>query len=83
MKQILVVKPDTLSQQDKQRLQENDIILIEHPNPEEVRVITSLEGIEGNDVLDALAEATKKAGWNVSADFTKFFLDKVLARKKT
>lgn len=57
MKQILVVIPGSLSKASIEKLEKDEFIIIEHPKPNEVRIITSLDGIEGNDFIVALIKA--------------------------
>lgn len=42
-KQLLIVKPGTVSQKDKEKLTKNGYLLIEHPFPSDVRVISALD----------------------------------------
>lgn len=51
MKRILIVKPKTLSATNKKELQDNDVIVIEHPLPSEVVVVNPIAEIESNDLL--------------------------------
>lgn len=67
MKQILIVKPSTISEEQKESLKKNEIIVIEHSNPEEVRLITSMEGFDGNDVFMSAIEAIDDVSGNQKA----------------
>ena len=42
-KQLLIVKPGTVSPKDKEKLTKNGYLLIEHPFPGDVRVISALD----------------------------------------
>lgn len=56
MKQIIIVEPGSLSPEEKAKLPES-IILIEHPEPEKVRIVTPLEGFSGDDLVQSLIHA--------------------------
>ncbi len=52
---ILPVRPGTLSDADKAALQSAGILVIEHPRPDELRLIKPCLSIGGNEMLmDAL-----------------------------
>lgn len=51
MKQIVVVKPKTLSAKDKGKLTKGGYLVIEHEMPSEVRIIQKTEGINGDVIL--------------------------------
>lgn len=58
MTQILVVKPGTLSSNDKGKLRKADIVTIEADRPEDVRLIgTEGPPMDGNDLLYAALSA--------------------------
>lgn len=59
MKQIIVVKPNSLDEANKKLLLENDIVLIEHERPNEVRVINNIDGFEGDDIFNSLVDAIR------------------------
>ena len=84
MKQIIIVKPDTILPEQKAMLEKNSIIVIEHPNPAEVRLITSMEGFDGNDVFMAAIEAINSDSTSMKVSQTKFteILTKKLLGKK-
>ncbi len=80
MKQIIVVKPNTLSAQNKKELIDSNFVVIEHENPSEVRIITQLDGFDGDDMFSALIGTIKKQGFGVKSDFAELFLSKVQDR---
>ena len=82
MKQIIVTKPNSLSAEDKATLKENDIILIEHENPSEVRVISQIEGFEGDDLFDSLVETIKADSGSAKTSFAIRLLSKIMDRPK-
>lgn len=51
-KQLLIVKPNTISSKDKEKLSKNGYLLIEHPFPGDVRVISALD-VDGSILLSA------------------------------
>ncbi len=57
MKQIIVIKPKSISQEDKDVLLKNGCIVIENPNPSAVRIINSYDGLEGDDIFNAAIDA--------------------------
>lgn len=62
MKQILIVRPDTLNAKDKEKLTKNGFLYIEHPNPEEVKVIVETSSENANDVMLSALYALNKLG---------------------
>jgi len=82
MKQIVVVKPNTLSSQSKQALKDADVVLIEHENPSEIRIISQVEGFDGDDFFNSLVETIQKQGFGVKSDFTQVLLSKVQEKNK-
>ena len=82
MKQIIVVKPNSVSAENKKMLQEENCILIEHEKPSEVRVICLAEGLEGDDLFNSLIESILKSNYSTQQDFTNKLLTKILNRKK-
>lgn len=83
MKQIIVTKPNSLSAEDKASLKENDIILIEHENPSEVRVINQIEGFEGDDLFDSLVETIKSGLDSTKSSFASRLLSKIIDKKQS
>lgn len=82
MKQILIVKPSTISDAQKAQLDKNGIIIIEHINPAEVRLITSMDGFDGNDVFMAAIEAIVDipASQKVQSKFTEELIKRLKKR---
>lgn len=78
MKQIIVVKPNSLDEANKKLLTDAGIVLIEHENPNEVRVITQVEGLEGDDVFNCAIDAIR--GTN-NTDLTKILFAKGMLEK--
>lgn len=54
-KKIMVVKPKTLSEQDKKKIEAIGIVCIEHPTPEEVLFLTDHGKIISNDDMFLMA----------------------------
>lgn len=57
MKQIIVVKPNSITKESKLLLKEEDVIVIEHENPNEVRVINTIDGFVSDDVFNCAIDA--------------------------
>lgn len=83
MKQIVVVKPNTLSNESKQALKDADVVLIEHENPSEIRIISQVEGFDGDDFFNSLVETIQGQGFPVKSAFAQIFLNKVQEKNNT
>lgn len=57
MREILIIKPGSLSKASIEKLEKDDFIVIEHLNPNDVRIITAMDGVQGNDFIVALIKA--------------------------
>lgn len=77
MKQIIVVKPNSVSEESKKLLKEENCILIEHENPSEVRVICLTEGLEGDDLFNSMVETIQMQGYSVKGELSDRFLKKI------
>lgn len=71
MKQLLIVKPNTISAKDKEKLTKNGYILIEHPFPGDVRIVNQLD-MDG-DLL--LSSAMKTISYNGSENMKAGFFN--------
>jgi hypothetical protein len=70
MKQIIIVKPGTLLADQLEKLQkEEGVIIIEHPEPSEIRIISTLEGFGGDDILQAFVSTIQNSGYTTKAEF--------------
>lgn len=58
MKRILIIKPGSIHEHTIKELRENDVIVIQHEKPEEVRVVSQFESLETDEVFLALAKGT-------------------------
>ncbi len=54
---LLPVKPGTLNDDDKAALRDAGVIVIEHDNPAELRLITPCSELNGNDMLRCAMKA--------------------------
>lgn len=81
MKQILIVKPETISEEEKEKLKANSIVVVEHPEPSEVRIVTTMDGFDGNDVFMAAIEAIADIPSNTKAQIK--FAEVLTARLKS
>lgn len=54
MKQLLIVKPGSISSKDKEKLTKAGYLLIEHPFPGDVRIVTQIDGLNGDVLMQAL-----------------------------
>lgn len=62
MKQILIVRPDTLNAKDKEKLTKNGFLWIEHPNPEEVKIVVETSDANSNDIMLSALYAINRLG---------------------
>lgn len=78
MRQIIIVKPKSLSQDDIDKLQAEGCIVIEHENPDEVKIKIAAPEIEGGIIMNAAIKAISDSCSSSAA--TKFVdnLNKVL-----
>ena len=81
MKQIIVVKPSSISEEQKQFLKENNCRVIEHLHPAEVRIVSLIEGFDGDDMFNSLVAAMQEAGIGTKQRFAEVFLSKIQSRK--
>lgn len=80
MKQIIIVQPKSISAIDKQKLSKSGTIVIEHQDPDKVRVITPMEGAEVNDMcLSALEALAIHSCDTPSKNFVRMFVEKMKA----
>ena len=77
MKTIIVIMPDSLSQDQIKELKKQDVIIIETNNPEKIRVIRSTEGFEGDELIECLSNAILDDNGYVLQRFAKLFLKKL------
>lgn len=64
MKQIIVVKPKSLSKEDIHKLQENGMIVIEHERPDEVKIKIGIPEIEGGIIMNAAIKAIAESSFS-------------------
>lgn len=80
MKQIFVVKPGTLSAKDKEKLTKNNHIVIEHPFPGDVRIITDTSEIKGDDLIMSFVDALQaydSSAVNPITSFGRHFIKRI------
>lgn len=77
MKQLLVVKPNTISPKDKEKLTKEGFILIEHESPADIKIITQLSGVSGEDVFASAID-----GCNYSSGSQLVFAQSLLKKIK-
>lgn len=56
-KPVMIVKTDSLSSKDKEKLTKNGYVIIEHPFPGDVRIINDFSLIETDELLMTALEA--------------------------
>lgn len=54
MKQIVVLQPGSLSNEDKLKLESYGVIVIEHHTPSEVKVFSALDVLSQDDVINSM-----------------------------
>lgn len=74
MKQIIVVKPQTLNPKDKEKLSKGGYIVVEHPMPSEFRIVHYSEIEDTNLVLLSAMEA-------INSLFPKEDFSRILAKR--
>lgn len=81
MKQIIIVKPGSISDETKKLLFSNEYVVIEHDKPEEVRVISPFESFNSDDFINSMVETIKNApNISVRSDFVGTFFKKILTK---
>ncbi len=80
MKQIIIVHPNSLDKATKQRLTKANVILIEHENPDSVRIINPTTDIYTNDVMMSALKGANQSSAGQSS-FTRE-LEKRLLEKE-
>lgn len=82
MKQIIIVKPGSVDQRTRRFLNKSDVILIEHENPEEVRIVNILDGLDGfdgNAIMLCMARALGNCGHTSARDlFGEYMTDNLV-----
>lgn len=81
-KRIIIVVPGSLSAKDKDKLSKNGLLVIEHPDPPAVRIITpsiSADKISGNDIMMSAMYAMSKTE-STYGDTAKLFVKTLNAR---
>jgi hypothetical protein len=68
-KKIMIVKPDTISAKDKKELTKNNVLVIEHPFPGDVRILSEADSISGDDLLMSGLKAVAHGSMSNKADF--------------
>lgn len=82
MKQLLIVKPDTVSSKDKEKLTKNGYILIEHPFPGDVRIVNQLD-VDADLLLTAAMKTIRQNGTEtVRAGFFSSIYNKLYPEPK-
>lgn len=83
MKQILIVKSGTLAPKDKEKLAKNGMLVIEHPAPSEVRIVTAANEIAGDEILTAICEGIKNANNYEAYRYIGMAIAELFADKKS
>lgn len=82
--QILAVKPGTVSEADKIRLNAAGVVVIEHRSPNSLRLLRAESLLDGDDLLACAMHALRQGGYassSTQADFTQAVSRAVLAKK--
>lgn len=84
MKKIVIIKPKSLSPKDKEKLTKAGCVVIEHQNPNEVRLIEESDLVTGNAALMSAmnAIANSSYGSQTRNDFSAMFAKRILATEK-
>lgn len=80
MKQLIIVKPGTVSDKDKELSVKNGFIIIEHPEPDSIQIVTDVSGISADPIIQAalIAVYTYESGSNPRRTFADLILKKII-----
>lgn len=78
-KTILIVKPKSISKEDKAKLEETDFIIIEHDNPNDIKTIY---GSLDHNIIASSAIESIDGGYS-TADLQAQFARKILKKIQT
>jgi hypothetical protein len=81
MKQIIIVEPKSLTLKDKEKLSKSGFIVIEHSNPDAVRIITPMNEANSSSILMAAMEAVNKESYSHS-HFAKALTKRILSQEQ-
>lgn len=80
-KQIVVIKPNSMSPKDKEKLTKAGYVVVEYPNPEEVNIISEASLTVSNDII--VSCALKAIAKGISASNVKdIFCEEMYLAKK-
>lgn len=84
MKQIVIVKPGTISAKDKEKLSKNGYVVVEHQFPGDVRIVDKLDipdVTDGNEIFWSAIHGVYSSEL-ATKNFANSFLAKIKAKEK-
>lgn len=85
MNQVFIVKPKTLSTSDKNKLIKAGHTVIEHPFPQDVRIVAPVEEVNSNIILQCALDALKNSNYSnndIRAYFANRLCEKFITKPK-
>jgi hypothetical protein len=79
MKQLIIVKPGTMKSDQIEMLKEHNVIVVEHDAPNEVKVMSIWDGMEGDDFIGSLMHTVTYSP-STHSTFVKNFFEKIRNR---
>lgn len=79
---ILPIKPGALSRADKKALSDAGVIVIEHINPEEIRLLRPIADLDSSELLRCAVHAINNSGSQyLAVDFKNEICKAILEKK--
>jgi hypothetical protein len=69
MKKYIIVKPGTISPRDRNLIHKNGDLVIEHPSPGDVRIISQIDGESSSDILNAICAGVRRCGNSLTEEY--------------
>lgn len=82
MKQILIVKPKSISPKDKEKLSKNGFVVVEHDTPDTVRIIQQFDEATGTSITMSAIQAMTTS-FTSRDEFSKELAKRILATEKS
>lgn len=82
MKQLIIAKKGTVSAKDVVRAEKNGFIIIEHENPQKVKIVWQFDKVNNEAIIHALIESLHANGWDRNFEaFGRNLIKKILPPK--
>ncbi len=79
MKQLIIVKTGTMTPDKIEKLEKHNMVVVEHDAPNEVRIVSVWDGMEGDDFIGSLMH-TVTFSPSTHSTFVKNFFEKIRNR---